>query len=364
MYVVKTDDTGNTEWEYVYDGPLQYTEGYSIQQTFDGGYIASGYNGGPVGGGIYLLKLDALGNEDWSRLIGNAPGIHCSGYSVVQLPDSGYVVAGKITLSGMSGYVVRTDATGQVIWESVIGGPDYDCFNEICLTSSGDYVLVGRTESSGAGGADAYLVMLDSDGQLQWERAIGGSDEDIGHSVRQTTDGGFVFAGRTISYGSGSGDVYLVRTDSSGNVEWQTCFGNTETDGAYEICLTMDGHYAIAGYTFSYGAGSSDVWLLKIGTPEGITEDLFDDVPFITLAASPNPFTSSLSIAYSISESEHVELSVYDLSGRLIESLNSSPMMSGEYQHSWNPASLESGCYLIRLQAGNEVLTQSCIYLR
>jgi hypothetical protein len=152
-----------------------------------------------------------------------------------------------------------------------IGGKNDDRGYSIIQTTDGGYVVAGSTESLGAGGKDVYVIKLNGAGNLQWTRTIGGESDDIGNSIIQTTDGGYALAGTTRSFGSGSDDVYVVKLDGSGNIQWTRTIGGGENyDEGYSIIQTTDGGYAVAGFTSSFGAGGSDVYVVKLDGSGGV----------------------------------------------------------------------------------------------
>jgi hypothetical protein len=154
-----------------------------------------------------------------------------------------------------------------VLWERHYGGAEDDKGYSAVQTLDGGYILVGQTSSIGAGSLDVYLVKTDSNGGVIWERAIGGTDEDIGYGVTQTSDEGYIITGSTFSFGAGSNDVYLVKTDANGDTTWTRTFGGANTDHGRTVRQTMDGGYIIAGSTKSTVSGNSRLYLLK--TDEG-----------------------------------------------------------------------------------------------
>jgi hypothetical protein len=131
-------------------------------------------------------------------------------------------------------------------------------------TSDGGYVIAGYTNSFGAGGLDVYVVKLNANGNLQWTKAIGGQNEDLGLSLIQTSDGGYAIAGTTNSFGAGELDVYVVKLNANGNLQWTKTIGGQKMTGAISLIQTSDGGYAIAGYTQSFGAGEWDIYVVKL----------------------------------------------------------------------------------------------------
>jgi predicted secreted protein len=195
------------------------------------------------------------------------------GFSVVQTIDRGYAIAGTIS-SGAGGadfWLVKTDAAGTLQWNQTYGGTDLDLARSVVETSDGGYTIAGETLSYGAGGMDFWLVKTDATGNAQWNQRYGGTNDDYGRSVVETSDGGYTIAGWTASYGAGGMDFWLVKTDAAGNAQWNQTYGGTDSDQGLSVVETSDGGYAITGYTMSFGAGDSDVWLVKTGVGSGLT---------------------------------------------------------------------------------------------
>ncbi len=191
-------------------------------------------------------------------------------YSVQQTADGGYIIAGESDSYGKSGstnaYLVKTDSKGNEQWSQTFGGLDSDAAHSVQQTTDGGYIIAGYSYSYGkSGSGDAYLVKTDSEGNEQWSQTFGGLDSDYFFSVRQTTDGGYIIAGHSYSYGkSGSTDAYLVKTDSEGNEQWSQTFGGLDSDYFFSVRQTTDGGYIIAGESDSYGkSGSTDAYLVK-----------------------------------------------------------------------------------------------------
>jgi len=148
-------------------------------------------------------------------------------------------------------------------WSQTYGGTDGDVAHSVVETGEGGYALAGWTKSFGAGWYDCWLVKTDASGNEEWNQTYGGTSYDLARSVIETSDGGYALAGVTESYGAGWRDFWLVKTDSAGNALWNQTYGGTGGDEAWSVVETADGGYALAGGTYSFGAGFVDCWLVK-----------------------------------------------------------------------------------------------------
>jgi parallel beta-helix repeat protein len=254
----------STEWNKTYGGTGN-DYAYSVVQTIDKGYALAGLTGS-VGAGDYdfwLVKTDSNGNMQWNMTYGGtSEDVACA---LVQTVDGGYALAGDTYSFGAGSYdawLVKTDSEGNALWNMTYGGTSTDWAHALVQTADGGYAIAGYTGSFGAGSGDFWLVKTDSSGNAQWNKTYGGTDSDGACALVQTVDGGYALAGFTISYGAGSYDFWLVKTDANGNEQWNQAYGGTGDDGAWSVIQTVDGGYAVTGYTGSYGAGG-DFWLIK-----------------------------------------------------------------------------------------------------
>jgi hypothetical protein len=188
------------------------------------------------------------------------------GNSVDLTSDGGYVVAGCTKSFGLGGpniYLVRTDSFGDTLWTRTYGGDSTDVGASVQQTFDGGFIVAGWTRSFGAGGFDAYLVKTDAAGDTQWTRTFGGTESDDCWSVQQTADSGYILAGLTASSGADSQDVYLIKTDASGDTLWTRMYGGPRNEYSSSVQQTREGGYIVTGTTASFGAGDYDVYLIK-----------------------------------------------------------------------------------------------------
>ncbi|PXF50224.1 MAG: hypothetical protein C4B55_06740 [Candidatus Methanophagaceae archaeon] len=265
FWLVKTDSDGNKVWDKTFGG-VGWDGAYSVQQTTDGGYIVAGFTDSYGAGGcdFWLVKTDANGNKVWDKTFGGARSDGAK--SVQQTADGGYIIAGATYSygAGVSDFwLVKTDEKGNKVWDKTFGGARSDWAESVQQTADEGFIIAS-TESYGAGVSDFWLVKTDENGNKDWDKTFGGSGFDRASSVQQTADGGFILAGRTYSYGAGSYDAWLVKTDANGNKDWDKTFGGARSDWAESVQQTADEGFIIAGLTDSYGAGSSDFWLVKV----------------------------------------------------------------------------------------------------
>jgi len=250
-------------------GWMRTYEGYasSVEQTSDGGYISGGETA-DFGAGIQDMKLtktDANGDTLWTKTYGGS-GIDI-GHSVVQTSDGGYIFGGQTSSFGAGNadmYLVKTDASGNTLWTKTYGGSGIDIGTAVVQTSDGGYLFGGQTSSFGAGNADMYLVKTDANGDTLWTKTYGGSGYDRGASVAQTSDGGYVFGGQTNNFGANYIDMYLVKTDANGNTLWTKTYGGSDRDIGNSVAQTNDGGYIFGGHiTPSIGTNSATMYLVK-----------------------------------------------------------------------------------------------------
>jgi hypothetical protein len=263
-YLIKTNDQGDTLWTKRIGGnDVEFCN--SVQQTTDGGYIITGQTQS-FGAGlfdVYLIKTDVAGNVLWTKTFG---GIYFNGsYSTEQTTDGGFIIAGYTNSfgAGHDVYLIKTDTNGDTLWTKTFGGTGNDVGMSVQQTSDGGYIVTGYTENPGADSADVYLIKIDPNGDALWTKTYSGPGDDVGYSVLQSTDGGYIITGITNSFGAGLYDIYLIKTDANGDSLWIKTFGGTGYDYSFCVQQTIDGGYLIAGYTNSFGAGSIDAYLIK-----------------------------------------------------------------------------------------------------
>ncbi|UUX91880.1 PKD domain-containing protein [Methanoplanus endosymbiosus] len=302
MWVVKLFENGTPEWQRCLGGSNDDI-GKRIVQTSDGGYIVTGTtksNDGNVSGNhggedMWVVKLDSGGNLVWQKCLGGSN--NDKGKSIVQTSEGGYIVTGYTysndgDVSGNHGgedmWVVKLDSGGNLVWQKCLGGSNNDKGKSIIQTSEGSYIITGHTYSNDGdvsgyhGDQDMWVVKLDSSGTLIWQKCLGGSNDDKGESIVQTSEGGYIVTGDTysddgdVSSNHGYEDMWVVKLDSGGILLWQKCLGGSSYDSGKSIAQTSEGGYIVTGTTESddgdvFGKHNfSDMWVVKLsgaGTP-------------------------------------------------------------------------------------------------
>jgi hypothetical protein len=264
VYLVKTDEQGDLLWSRTYGGSA-WDDCRGVEQTADGGYVLGGYtcSFGAGGSDMYLLKMDSLGNLQWQQTFGGDDLDDC--YSVQPTSDSGYILGGYTISSGagrMDFFLVKADSLGNLAWQQTFGGNADDRGHAAQQISDGGYAIAGFTESFGSG-RDVYLVKTDSAGNLIWTSTFGGDGIDDGYALQETTDGGFILAGNTTSLGSGGHDLLVIKCDSLGNLIWQQAVGGVNNDRAHSVQHTPDSGYILGGDTRTFSQGDCDGLVVK-----------------------------------------------------------------------------------------------------
>jgi hypothetical protein len=298
FWVVKLDSIGDIVWQRSYGGTFADVA-YSIEQTSDGGYVVAGQsssNNGDVTGhhgststyDYWVLKIDSVGNIEWQKSLGG------SGYdqalSVKQTNDSGYIIAGLSSstdgdVTGHHGlnydfWVVKLDSAGIIQWQKSLGGTNQDFANSIQQTTDNGYIVVGASSSNDGdvtlnhGVDDVWVVKLDSLGIINWQKSYGGTGSEIALDVKQTLDGGYIVGGKSssndldVTANHGSYDYWLMKLNTLGGLQWQKSYGGTGDEGIASIKLMSDGGYLIGGSADSIngdviGSHLRDYWIIK-----------------------------------------------------------------------------------------------------
>jgi len=395
IWLIKTDENGNEEWNKIFvDDDSSSSTGFSVEQTIDGGYII----GGGQSGNSWLIKTDENGDEEWNQVLNGSLG------HIQQTSDGGYIIGGSVSSNLDDFLLIKTDENGIEEWRKVFGGSDYDRGKSVQQTIDNGYVIVGYTESFGNGDKDIWLIKTDENGNEEWNQIFGGDQDDVGYSVEQTTDGGYIITGYSESFGWET-EVYLIKTDQSGNQEWNRVFGTSSYDEGYSVQQTTDGGYIITGFTWinwgtfqnlwliktdefgyeewnrSYGGSGTDwgqsvkqtldggyivtgltlghdLWLLKIESSNDDLSNSNNVVEFSLNKPYPNPFNPTTTISFSVPNYDFVSIRVYDINGGLVSTLVEDHFNQGNHSLTWDGTGLSSGQYLVKMESGSFSKTQ------
>jgi len=303
FWLVKTEVDGALRWSKTYGGIFE-DHAYCVQQTSDMGYIMAGFTESFGAGGrdFWLVKTDSSGNMQWNKTYGGTGSDRA--FSVFQTSDGGYIIAGETDSIGSGSsdfWMVKTDSVGTAQWNKTYGGTNYDVARSVLQTSDGEYIMVGWTNSFGAGGSDFWLVKTDGFGNQIWSQAYGGMFDEEAYLAQQTSDGGYVIAGSTTTYGLGGWDFWWVKTDANGIMRWNQANGGSADEKAYSVQQTSDGGYIFAGSTESYGAGLADFWVTKNpACPQRPPEEGYD-IAIISVLPSRNLIGEGSSMSINVS---------------------------------------------------------------
>jgi len=265
IYVIKVNAQGAIQWTKTY-GTQYADEGYNIKQTKDGGYILSGLASGSQS--FILIKTDAAGSKQWTRSYGFFGTGYGNDFDVQLTDDGGYVLAGPTDYQDGTLFI-RADENGNILWCKIYTGGNGG--GRITKTSDGGYAIVSQRDIAYVIPPGTQLIKIDANGNLSWTKLYSvGTGTSNPASVKKTADGSFLVTGMYIGAGNNSTwDVYVMKTDANGNVNWFKTYGGTNYDGAWDIEETTDGGYLFSGTTGSYQDGN--VLLIKTDTSGKVT---------------------------------------------------------------------------------------------
>jgi len=250
-------------------GGVKSDKAYFVQPTFDGGFILTGETKSFGSGGtdVWLIRTNSSGDTLWTRTFGGKGDDW--GEAVVQTSDSGFLIVGGTKSFGSGGtdvWLIRTNSSGDTLWTRTFGGKGDDWAEEVAQTADGEFIIPGWTNSTPNGDFDALLIKYNASGNIVWSRTYGGSRNDAAKSVQPTGDGGFLVAGLTMSFGAGSSDVWIIRTNQSGDTLWTRTFGGTGFDMAFCVSQTFDKGFAVVGRVQPSNQDYGNLWILRFNS--------------------------------------------------------------------------------------------------
>ena len=218
-----------------------------------------------VNSDIYVVKTDSNGITTWVKNFGSS-NIEVARY-VEETKDSSLIIVGYTNNTKGNGYdvyLLKLDRWGNKLWEKTYGGPDWEFAYSVHQTTDGGFIIAGGTYSYGKGNEDMYLIKTDINGDTTWTKTYGGTDDDEARSVRQTTDGNYILGGSTKSFNDVNGDAYVVKTNSTGDTLWTKTFGGGKEDLANDIIECKNGDYVFCGRTYSYSNQDANMYMLRL----------------------------------------------------------------------------------------------------
>lgn len=278
VWVVKIDMNSNIEWERTFGGS-SYEGGNAIIPTSDGGYMVAGFTFSSDGDvsefhGVvdyWILKINSNGDLLWEKTLGGSDGEVA--YDIMETSDGNFVVAGKTSsldgdvlgfhipyYYGDDYWIVKLNPEGEILWSKCYGGYAYDIPGSIMETKEGNYVIAGYTNSIDGditinhGSYDAWVIKIQPDGDLIWQKTYGSGPEDYAFSIVEDENNDLVFAGHSRSNYTGfhgGFDYWMVKLNKNGKIKWSRVFGGSRQDHGTEIAVLQNGSYVMGGWSHS-----------------------------------------------------------------------------------------------------------------
>ncbi len=322
--ITKIDVTnGDTIWTLT-DSSVVYVGGnfrMSVAPTSDGGFVTTSFDW-DVSPRVFISRFKPNGTHFWKKDYSPTGSSSAIGNSITETSDGGYFVVSVCTYNNSGDiYCVKTDAAGDTLWTRVFdsGADDLGwCGKE---TNDGGFVIVGGKTRVGAIGYDYWLIRTDSNGDTLWTKSYGGVQPDEAWFVEVSNDGGFLISGETKSFGAGMSDVWLVKTDEVGDTLWTKTFGGVQDECGRYCAQTSDGGYVVAGLTKSFGAGDNDFYLLKTDSVGYVGINTIN-IEANELKLYPNPMSYKTTVYFENDNNSNYQLRITDLTGKTVRIIN------------------------------------------
>ena len=363
-WILKLSASGDSLWSTWLDYP-DYQWALDAMETPDGGFVViSNVSGMEVSSSVRLTRINNIGEESHYIFYGDEWTSYGTS-SIAQASDGGCVVAGVTSDPGINNsdfWLMKTDDNGDSLWSRSYGTQSNEAGHSVCQNYDGGYVIAG-IRRIGSIGNMIWVVNTNVNGDSLWSRTLGDCDWYSDVSIAPTPDGSFLITATSDSSTSHARDFLLVKMSADGDSLWSRTFGGGGSEYCTSVAATSDGGYILGGYTYSFGAGAADFWLLKT-TPELSADDFIPHPSAFCLSNFPNPFNATSTISFDLPRASHVLLNVFDLTGRAVATLADEPMSSGTHSINFDAAALPSGIYVYRLTSGTASLSRKFVLLK
>jgi len=388
FWIVKLTNLGNLDWQKSFGGSGN-DRAESVRETSDGGYVIAGNSGSNDGdvaislglSDFWVIKVNNVGTMEWQKSLG---GSDIEGAkSIQQTADGGYIVTGltssndgdvAMNLGVFDFWLVKLTSTGALDWEKTLGGSGADDASSVLQTTDGGFIVAGYSGSTDGdvtgnhGINDFWVVKVNSSGTVEWQKSLGGSNNDYSDSIQPTADGGYIIVGRTksndndVSGHHGSDDFWIVKLTGTGDIEWQKSIGGSGNDAAKAIWPGSDGSYIIAGYSDSNDGdvsgnhGFLDFYIVKLSGLVGSEE-----IPaLMEFNFYPNPCHENVSLSILKDNNTNYKITISSLSGEVIffTYMHSSVLSKGV---SIETNGLTKGVYLITFFDGESTTVKKLV---
>ncbi|MFA5033748.1 MAG: FlgD immunoglobulin-like domain containing protein [bacterium] len=413
FYLVKTDSAGDTLWTKNYGSDDKSEMANSIQICDDSGFIVVGTRDRGMYGDIFALRTKANGDTVWTKIY-NLMDKNYGNY-VCKCSSGGFLIAGKVT-SNTYACLIRIDEDGDTLWTRKYGPGNDEWASCVQECNDGNFIVSGYSFVGASAGGSVLLMKVDTLGDTLWTRTYGTTELDMGYSVQECADNGFIIVAETYPSGSDKNNVYIIRTNSTGDSLWTRIYGGAQNDLCTSVLECSEGGFLVSGESYSFGS-NADIYILKLNANGDTTwTKTYDGMgyndnggylakcasgyiiagtatsymyPYIllirlssigveekgitkqttTLNASPNPFNSFANIRYTLANTGHATLKVFDISGKPVRTLINKVQSSGAYNVQWDGKSvtgkqLPNGYYFYQLKTATETRTQKTLLVR